>query len=95
MLVGLYLSDRHTSYSAIISLTVINTVYFYWWATLSFRYAWYSSFRYAWYSPVDCACDKLRRNSAGGIVALLFFTLTGTCAAMLDGMRQTASTTLG
>jgi hypothetical protein len=42
MLVGAYFGDRHAPYSAIVLLTVINTVYFHWWATLSFRYAWYS-----------------------------------------------------
>jgi hypothetical protein len=35
-LVGAYFGYRHMSYGAIILLTVINTVYFQWWATLSF-----------------------------------------------------------
>jgi hypothetical protein len=42
-LLAAYFGYRHTPYNAIILLTVINTVYFYWWAALSFRYAWYSA----------------------------------------------------
>jgi hypothetical protein len=43
LLVADYFSYRHIPYDAIILLTVLNTVYFHWWATLSYRYAWYSS----------------------------------------------------